>query len=296
MHCCFQDSESSYFILDYAPYGDLFALVRRSKGGILQSNDARFYLAELLDALDFLHARNIIHRDVKPENMLLSATGHVLLTDFGCARILSTTARIKHKTEPSISRELEPYYPNHQKLNYDSNDNTNADTDKYYSEKTNSMSVGTPEYTPPEACKVCPSDREGDLKWETARDMWSCGCVLYYMLVGRPPFRGQNAYRTIQLILEGIVVFPCDVKCDEKSQSVIKSLLLTDPMLRGTTETTRNTEFYNGFDFSNLHLQDTPKISPTCDSDPQDCGPELQNFTYMIPPQLTISPSEVKKI
>lgn len=55
--------------------------------GYFDESAAKFYCAEITMALEYLHKHGIIHRDIKPDNMLLSATGHVKLTDFGLSKI-----------------------------------------------------------------------------------------------------------------------------------------------------------------------------------------------------------------
>lgn len=51
-------------------------------------SQARFYIGEVILALEYLHGQHIIFRDLKPENCMLSHTGHVMLTDFGSAKVL----------------------------------------------------------------------------------------------------------------------------------------------------------------------------------------------------------------
>ena len=72
---------------DYIPGGVLFAHLRKAKQ--FDEERAKFYAAEILLALDFLHKKHIIYRDIKPENILLDADGHVKLTDFGLAKMLN---------------------------------------------------------------------------------------------------------------------------------------------------------------------------------------------------------------
>ncbi|ORY96167.1 kinase-like domain-containing protein [Syncephalastrum racemosum] len=80
----FQDDANLYMIMDFVPGGELFSLLRKSKRF---SNDmARFYAAEVLMALVYLHNQDILYRDLKPENILLDGTGHIRLTDFGFAK------------------------------------------------------------------------------------------------------------------------------------------------------------------------------------------------------------------
>ena len=83
----FQTPSKFYLGLEYAPGGELFYHLQ--KFGTLPINDVRIYIAEMALALDFLHSHGIIYRDIKPENILLDAQGHVKLTDFGLAKDLN---------------------------------------------------------------------------------------------------------------------------------------------------------------------------------------------------------------
>jgi serine/threonine protein kinase len=71
-------------ILDYCPGGDLGKVIHKEKR--LSEDRARIYLAEILLALEDLHKRDIIFRDLKPDNVVLDQEGHVLLTDFGLSK------------------------------------------------------------------------------------------------------------------------------------------------------------------------------------------------------------------
>jgi serine/threonine protein kinase len=84
LHYAFQTQHRLFLVMDYVNGGQIFYHLREA--GLFQEPQARFYAAELFLALNFLHARNIVHRDLKPENLLLDAEGHLILTDFGCAK------------------------------------------------------------------------------------------------------------------------------------------------------------------------------------------------------------------
>ncbi|KAF7726351.1 camp-dependent protein kinase catalytic subunit [Apophysomyces ossiformis] len=80
----FQDDSFLFMVMDYVPGGELFRILRKQKR--FSEEAAKFYAAEVILALEYLHSHDIIYRDLKPENILLDAKGHVKLTDFGFAK------------------------------------------------------------------------------------------------------------------------------------------------------------------------------------------------------------------
>ena len=83
LHYAFQTPENLYMIIDYCPGGDLEFHVQLN---LFEEEDAKFYIAELILAIEYLHNHNILYRDLKPENILISSDGHIKLADFGLAR------------------------------------------------------------------------------------------------------------------------------------------------------------------------------------------------------------------
>jgi len=84
LHSSFQDERFLFFVMDYCSGGELFFHLSRLK--FFSESIARFYVAEVVLAIDYLHSKNIVYRDLKPENILLDADGHVQLVDFGLAK------------------------------------------------------------------------------------------------------------------------------------------------------------------------------------------------------------------
>ncbi|KAJ2802049.1 cytochrome c oxidase subunit 1 [Coemansia guatemalensis] len=84
LECTMQNERNLYMLMEYVPGGELFSHLRRA--GRFPDDVARFYAAEIVLALDYLHSMKIIWRDTKPENILLDSAGHVKLTDFGFAK------------------------------------------------------------------------------------------------------------------------------------------------------------------------------------------------------------------
>ncbi|CAB3998634.1 serine threonine- kinase MRCK alpha isoform X4 [Paramuricea clavata] len=82
LHYAFQDDSFLYFVMDYYSGGDLLTLLSKFEDH-LPEEMAKFYLAEMILAINSLHEMEYVHRDVKPDNVLLDVTGHVRLADFG---------------------------------------------------------------------------------------------------------------------------------------------------------------------------------------------------------------------
>lgn len=81
LYYSFQDRDHLYFVMDYVPGGDLMGLLIKFE--ILEEPLARFYIAELVLAIESVHKMGFIHRDIKPDNILIDKEGHIKLTDFG---------------------------------------------------------------------------------------------------------------------------------------------------------------------------------------------------------------------
>lgn len=85
MHACFQTPGSVIFVMDYIIGGDLMSLIQRRRS--FQPDQARFYCAEIVLALEFLHSQNIVYRDLKLDNVLLDRTGHIKVADYGLCKL-----------------------------------------------------------------------------------------------------------------------------------------------------------------------------------------------------------------
>ena len=86
LNYAFQDSKKLYFLTEFLQGGELFFHLRRNSG--YKEKAVRFYMSQILLALEYMHNNNYIYRDLKPENILIDKEGNIKLTDFGLSKIL----------------------------------------------------------------------------------------------------------------------------------------------------------------------------------------------------------------
>ena len=95
LHYAFQSTERLYIITEFMQGGDYFYLLRRERR--FSEEMTKFYIGEIVLALEYLHNSDCIYRDLKPENILLGKDGHVKITDFGLSKYFYTKKEKDHK-------------------------------------------------------------------------------------------------------------------------------------------------------------------------------------------------------
>ena len=96
MHYSFQTPSNLYMILDLCTGGDL--AYHLSQTEIFEEEESRFFIAEILLAIEYIHSLDVIYRDLKPENILICDDGHIKLADFGLAKEGMTKPNSKAKS------------------------------------------------------------------------------------------------------------------------------------------------------------------------------------------------------
>lgn len=247
----FQDQNNLYLVMEFLPGGDLMNLL--IKKDILTEEEARFYIAEMVLAIESVHNLNYIHRDLKPDNVLLDKDGHIKLTDFG----LCKHAEIR-QTAP------ETRYSNKHSENFNA---LKSMLNKRMGYKRNRQlafsTVGTPDYIAPEVF--------GPKGYDETVDWWSVGVILFEMLVGYPPFFSDDSSITCQKILhwKKTLVIPPEANLSPAATDLIKKMICDAEKRLGRQGARELKEhpFFEGVDWDGLRDQQSPYIpvvrSPT---------------------------------
>ncbi|CCW61456.1 unnamed protein product [Phytomonas sp. EM1] len=158
-----------------------------------------FYAIEIALVLQYLHSKGFIYRDLKPENILLRQSGHILLTDFGVAKLRKNTiddSDIMKKSNQSVAEEESGVGRVEKPISQTSpscNGEFSASSDDNAEERATSF-TGTVEYMSPEMLQGIPHD--------TRTDWWSYGCLLFEWANGRKPFDGDSQFALFKSIIE----------------------------------------------------------------------------------------------
>ncbi|OSD04746.1 kinase-like protein, partial [Trametes coccinea BRFM310] len=207
----FEDSDNFYLLTDYYPEGDLMKWMKRH--GKVPEAQARLWCAELLVTLERLHRKRIVHRDVKPENILLDEDGHIALTDFGIARAFTRKDNDRPWKRSERGRD--------------------ADV-------THSL-VGTPGYVAPEVYSG---------KYSYGADVWGTGVVLYCMLVGKLPFGLDPKQQRLEEIIARTDSVPADFDLygvvDAEVRDLLTKMLEKDPRKRPAIRKLKKHRWFRG--------------------------------------------------
>ncbi|CDW55586.1 serine:threonine protein kinase LATS1 [Trichuris trichiura] len=274
LYYSFQDKDNLFFIMEYIPGGDLMALL--IKKGIFDEAMARFYIAELVCAVESVHRLGFIHRDIKPDNILIDRDGHIKLTDFG----LCTGLRWTHDRK---------YYDDHRG---DIDDDTlpphRPKSDKWHKvlvvrhqkqqkhRKALSL-VGTPNYIAPEVLL-----RVG---YTQLCDWWSVGVILYEMVVGQPPFLAETPEETQNKVInwQSSLRIPVEAGLSADVVDLILRLCFSvDQRLGKNVDDIKNHPFFDGVDWENLRKLPapyTPEILHEADTSNFDPVDETKDLT-----------------
>ncbi|KAF9525816.1 kinase-like domain-containing protein [Crepidotus variabilis] len=170
----FEDHTHFYILMPFYPRGDLLSNIQKCEG-CLRRTVARFYLAELLLAIQSLHHLGVIHRDLKPENVLFSDDGHVVLADFGVAHLFPSPSE---QAQDMFLEEEYPVWAEKREMGGDEYPLLKPSSDNPHI--TEGL-FGTPCYSSPEV-------RDGE-KYSYGVDYYSMAILFHEMITGYVPLR-----------------------------------------------------------------------------------------------------------
>ncbi|KAJ3680570.1 hypothetical protein LUZ60_016848 [Juncus effusus] len=290
----FETERFSCLVMEFCNGGDLHTLRQRQPGKHFSEYAARFYAAEVLLAIEYLHMLGVVYRDLKPENVLVREDGHIMLSDFDLSlRCSVSPTLIRVSNNPSDSRPpsfcvqptcaeptsvcIQPscllpkklfHSKSKKKMSGLSSSSSHSSgfsngmtgvRPELVAEPTaaRSMSfVGTHEYLAPEIIK---GEGHG-----SAVDWWTFGIFLHELLYGKTPFKGSGNRATLFNVVGQQLRFPESPSTSYASRDLIRGLLVKEPqhrlgVKRGATEIKQH-PFFEGVNWALIRCSTPPEI------------------------------------
>ncbi|CAK7329323.1 unnamed protein product [Dovyalis caffra] len=285
LHACIESQRWLCLLTEFCPGGDLHVLRQRQPLKRFEETAVRFYASEVIVALEYLHMMGIVYRDLKPENVLVRADGHIMLTDFDlslkCDDSTSTPQIISDKNHAAAAPKSDylfdhpPYtsssciLPNcivpavscfHPKRKRKKKLG-NRGGPEFVAEPVDvrSMSfVGTHEYLAPE---IVSGEGHG-----SPVDWWTLGIFMFELFYGVTPFRGVDHELTLANIVARALEFPKEPAVPATAKDLISQLLVKDPARRvGSTmgaSAVKHHPFFQGINWALLRCTHPPYVPP----------------------------------
>ena len=232
----FQEDEYLYLVMEYLPGGDLMNLLIQKD--ILTEKEAKFYISELILAIESIHNLDCIHRDIKPDNILIDKNGHIKLSDFGLAKI---SDKLYEKEDEKYKNFLQ---------------NKNNEKNHKMTHNKNFSCVGTAYYVAPEVLKKSGYDK--DIDW------WSVGIIFFEMLVGYAPFCSKETTEVCYKVLnwKDFLNIPKKVKISEEAKDLIYKLINNsdDRLGKNGSEEIKRHPFFKDVNWNNIRNSKAPFI------------------------------------
>lgn len=287
----FETDKFSCLVMEFCPGGDLHTLRQRQPGKHFSEQAVKFYVAEILLALEYLHMLGIVYRDLKPENVLVREDGHIMLSDFDLSlRCAVSPTLVKISSIESDPLQKNPIYcvqpacmepaciqpscvvpttcfsprlfsSKSKKDRKPKNETGNqvSPLPELIAEPTGARSmsfVGTHEYLAPEIIK---GEGHG-----SAVDWWTFGIFLYELLFGKTPFKGSANRATLFNVVGQPLRFPDSPVVSFAARDLIRGLLVKEPQhrlacKRGATEIKQH-PFFEGVNWALIRCATPPEI------------------------------------
>ena len=210
IYSTFQDDLNLFVQFEFAKGGELWELVKIF--GLESQSLVTFFFAQILLAVESIHAVGIVHRDLKLENILLDENKNVKLVDFGTAKDMFNP-EIKGSGNSAKGKKVFENF------------------------------VGTPNFMAPE----CVRNKSSDYK----SDIWSLACVAFQLVSGFPPYLGGSDYLIFQKSINDDPIFPEEIFSEELKELILW-MLRKDPEVRPTLAEVKNHKYFRDFDFNSV--------------------------------------------
>ncbi|KAG1867371.1 kinase-like domain-containing protein [Suillus subluteus] len=281
LHYSFQDRDNLYLVLEFMGGGDLLNLL--IERDIFEEDFARFYVAEMILAIETCHKHGFIHRDIKPDNFLFDPQGHIRLSDFGLA------AEQPEYTEHKTDSEAADYEQQRRQLLHkhgidleDSNGIGDGTRTKRMDRKDVELLMGDGN-----GQSVSPEVIRGH-GYSFSCDWWSLGVIMFECLYGYPPFVSNSRHVTRQKILnwKQSLKFPSRPRVSGEGVNLMQQLLCEPedrlgsqaPASVSRPDSLAAHPWFQGIDWENIHRYPAP-YRPDLQS-PED----TRHFDSDIPP------------
>ncbi|CAH9083688.1 unnamed protein product [Cuscuta europaea] len=286
----FESEKFSCLVMEFCPGGDLHTLRQKQPGKHFTEQAVKFYVAEILLALEYLHMLGIVYRDLKPENVLVREDGHIMLTDFDLSlRCSVSPTLIKSSLEseplgknsggycvqpsciqpscvvptscfgPRLFSSAKSKAKKKEKKAKNEIGNQVSPLPELMAEPTGARSmsfVGTHEYLAPEIIK---GEGHG-----SAVDWWTFGIFIYELLFGKTPFKGSGNRATLFNVVGQPLRFPESPMVSFSARDLIRGLLVKEPQnrlayKRGATEIKQH-PFFEGVNWALIRCASPPEV------------------------------------
>ncbi|KAL3625101.1 Serine/threonine-protein kinase AGC1-5 [Castilleja foliolosa] len=288
LYSYFETDKFYCLVMEFCSGGNLHTLRQKQPNKHFTEEAARFYAAEILLALEYLHMLGIVYRDLKPENILVREEGHIMLSDFDLSLRCSVSPMLVksspvHNSHSSSSTPggllyddtsfrggcIQPsgFFPSllsSKKNRKSKSDSGLVNLPELMAEPTDvrSMSfVGTHEYLAPEIIR---GEGHG-----SAVDWWTLGIFLYELLHGTTPFKGSGNRDTLCNVVGQPLKFPEGSQVSFHARDLIKGLLVKEPhkriaYKRGATEIKQH-PFFEGVNWALVRSATPPYVPEPVD-------------------------------
>ncbi|KAJ2451134.1 hypothetical protein EV183_003818 [Coemansia sp. RSA 2336] len=284
LYYAFHSSKHLFLVMEYLVGGDLAGLLR--VWGVMDEDSARFYIGEIACAIDYLHRNSIVHRDIKPDNVILASDGHIKLTDFGLSQVAvrgsggagsGNDGKKEGESTPlgdvemggGVSDKTEEYWTaalatSGQGIKPAAPASTHTAkalplSKRAHMRKSSRGFLGTPDYLAPELLLGAGNG--------LAVDWWALGVCLFEFICGYPPFMDETPEAIFRNILNHAIDWPDEEGfVSSEAAELINALLRPEPATRAHWKEIQASKLYENWDLTNIRQREPPFV-PQVDDD-----------------------------